>query len=210
MKRSRVLSLNKSGFTNYLYKNRILLLLALFFALGIIFGVTLLQKSDVTSSISKVLFERYLSNRANPLFIHIFFKYLLSSVVLLFLIYISGTSFIGVVLSPFMMLGIGYFLGGFLGYVYHLHSIKGIAFNAIMIIPASIFLIIAFLLSAKDALNFSYELLKLTFNSGYCSGNIFELFKGYCRRYLLFLILPIVSAIIDALFSITVLKFFDF
>ena len=210
MKRSRVLCLNKSGFTNYLYKNRVILLLALFFILGIIFGVISLRKSETTYNLSKILFERYLSCRESPSFINVFIKYLLSAIVVLFIIYISGTSFIGIILSPFIMLCIGYTFGAFLGYIYQLYSIKGIAFNAIMIIPASIFLLIAFLLTAKDALNFSYELLKLTFNSGYSASNIFECFKSYCKKYLLFLILPIISAVIDALFSITVLKFFDF
>lgn len=210
MRKGRVLSLNKSQFTNYLYKNRIILLLALFFIFGIFLGVALLEKSNVTYSVSELFFEKYLINHFGASFIKIFFNYFLSAVVLIFVIFISGTSFIGVVLSPFIMLLIGYFFGGFLGFVYHLHSIKGIAFNAVMIIPPAIFLIIGFLLSAKQSLNFSNELLKLTFRSSYSSGSVFELFKDYCIKYLLFLIFPIVSAVVDGLFSRTVLKFFDF
>lgn len=210
MRRSTVLSLKKFNILSYLAKNRSLLVLTLFFIIGIIIGVVFLEKSDNTYNISHLLFNSYISSRLKNTFIYVFLKSFLSFLIACFIIFLTGTSFIGVVLSPAVVFVYGYLSGAFLGYIYLEYSIKGIAFNAVVIIPTVILFLIGFILSARESLNFSCELVKLTFNKSYATGNIFDYFKSYCGRYLFLLLLPLISAIVDGVFSVSVLKFFDF
>lgn len=210
MNKGKVLILNKSGFLNYIRINRSLFVLAVFYILGVSFGVFLITKNNTTYNFSELLFNEYLSNRINQTFGIVFLNSLFSMLIVVFFTFLSGTSFVGVVLSPLLMSAFGYLNGAFSGYIYIENSMKGIAFNAVIIIPSTILFILGVLLCAKESLNFSCELVKLTFYKGYSSPKIFELFKGYCLKYLLLLILVLISSLIDGIFSVNFIKYFDF
>lgn len=210
MKRGKVLALNKSGFFNYLYKNKILFLLVLFYAVGLILGVFLISKNNITYSLSEILFNQYIQRRTDTTFGSVFINSFLSMLISVFVLFLSGTSFVGIILSPVCISLIGYINGAFLSYIYTQNSIKGIAFNAVIILPTAILFLLAIILSAKQSLSFSLELVKLTFYKEYSSANIFELFKGYCVKYFLLLILPLLSSVVDGVFSVSFIKFFDF
>lgn len=210
MQRGKVLTLNKSGFFNFIYQNKSLLLLSLFYLIGLILGVFLITKNDTTYEISEMLFNKYILARTDTTFGTVFLNSFLSVLIFVFVVFLSGTSFVGIVLSPLSISLIGYINGAFLSYIYIQNSIKGIAFNAVIILPSAILFLIGIILSAKQSLIFSCELVKLTFYKGYSSVNIFELFKSYCVKYALLLFLPIFSSIIDGIFSILFIKYFDF
>lgn len=210
MNRGKVLTLSKSGFINYIYKNKGLFLLSLFYLLGLIFGVLLIRKNNITYNFSELIFKEYILNRTNTTFISVFLSSFFTMFVFVFFVFLSGTSFVGVVLSPILILAFGYLNGAFLSYVYIQNSIKGIAFNAVIIIPTAILFIIGLLLSAKESLGFSTELIKLTFYKGYASSKIFELFKNYCVKYALLLFLSIAAALFDGIFSVSFIKYFNF
>jgi len=210
MNRGKVFTLNKSGFINYIYKNKGLFLLTIFYILGLVLGVLLIRKNNVTYNFSELLFNEYILNRTNTTFISVFLSSFFTMFILVFIVFLSGTSFVGVVLSPITVVAFGYLNGAFLSYIYIQNSIKGIAFNAVIIIPTAILFIIGLLLSARESLNFSSELVKLTFYKGYASSKVFELFKNYCVKYALLLFLSISSALFDGVFSVSFIKYFDF
>jgi len=210
MKRSTILVLNRFSFINYLRKNRIILILSTFFLLGILLGVLLFNKSEISQELSKSFYDEFLTLRINKKFFYILFNSFLSSFLLIFSLFIIGTSMVGLVLSPFFVCVSGYLYGAFLSFLYSTHSLKGIAFNAIIIIPSAIFILLCLLLSARESLNFSCELIKLTFKRNYASGNIFDFFKNYCGRYIVLLVLLLISSVIDAAFSVLFLDYFKF
>lgn len=210
MQKGKVLMLNKSGFFNYIYKNKALLLLSIFYILGLLFGVFLITKNNTTYELAKILFNQYISTRTNSTFTTIFLSSISSMFIFVFIVFVSGTSFVGIVLSPLSISLLGYINGAFLSYIYIQNSIKGIAFNAVIILPTVILFLIGIILSAKESLTFSCELVKLTFYKGYSSVNIFEIFKNHCAKFALLLLLPIFASVIDGIFSIAFIKYFDF
>ena len=187
MNRGKVLALNKSGFLSYFYKNKALFLISVFYVVGLVLGVLLIHKNNVTYNFSQFLFKEYILNRTNTKFLSVFFSSFFTMFLFVFIVFLSGTSFVGVVLSPIVIIAFGYLNGAFLSYIYIQNSIKGIAFNAVIVIPTAILFIIGLLLSARESLGFSSELIKLTFYKGYASSKIFELFKNYCIKYALLL-----------------------
>lgn len=210
MQKGKVLTLNKSGFFNYIYKNKALLLLSVFYVLGLLLGVFLISKNNTTYQLAEILFNQYITKRIDTTFSTVFLSSLFTMFVFVFIVFVSGTSFVGIVLSPLSISLIGYINGAFLSYIYIENSIKGIAFNAVIILPTVILFLIGIILSAKQSLSFSCELVKLTFYKGYSSVNIFELFKSYCAKYALLLLLPIIASLVDGIFSIAFIKYFDF
>ncbi len=210
MRKGTVLNLNKLTFLNSARKNKSLIFLSSVFLLGITLGVIFLSKSDTTLMFSKFTFENFLSVRLDKPFWQILLKSLFYSLVYVFLMFVCGTSFVGIVLTPVLTLIKGYLYGGFLAYIYATYLLKGIAFNAVIFLPSALIFTIAFLFCAKLSLNFSYELLGLTFRENYNSPKIYTLFKNYCSKYLLNLIFVLISALVDALSSIVFFKFFDF
>ena len=113
----------------------------------------------------------------------------------------------GVITAPLLLGFKGYFYGAVAALLYNTYALKGVAFNAVIILPSAIFLIIALLLSAEDSVKFSFVLAKLTM-SEYSSHNMPEAFKKYSVRYLAFTILLVVSAAVDALITHNFLRKF--
>lgn len=210
MRKGTVLNLNRLTFLNSARKNKSLIFLSFIFLLGIILGIIFLSKSDTTLMFSKFTFENFLFVRLDKPFWKILLKSLFYSLVHIFLMFVCGTSFVGIVLTPVLTLIKGYLYGGFLAYIYVTYLLKGIAFNAVIFLPSAIIFTITFLFCAKLSLGFSYELLGLTFKENYNSPKIYTLFKNYCSKYLLNLIFVLISSLIDSLFSIVFLHYFDF
>lgn len=210
MKRSKIIVLNKAGFINFFKRNQILILILSIFIIGLILGVILIDKSKTTLSLSEYLFSNYIKTHCNQKFILIFLKSFISFFSYIFLIYLSGTSLIGVIISPFLVGACGYLSGAFISNLYNNYSLKGIAFNATNIIPSLVFFLLALILCARESLNFSYELSKLTLTRKYAYANIFDYFKNYCGRYLVLSLLLILSSLIDATLSKVFLHYFNF
>lgn len=210
MRKGTVLSLNKFGIFNSVRKSKTIIFLTVIFIIGIILGIILISKSNTTAMLSKFLFERYLYFHIDKSFLHIFLNSLFLFTGVIFIVFVCGTSFIGIILTPAYTLLLGYLYGGFLGYIYSEYILKGIAFNSVIIVPVAIFLLLSVIFSSKISFNFSFELLKLTFNEQYPSVQIYNFFKSSCNKYLIYLILVLIASLLDALLSIFLLHFFKF
>ena len=65
MSRGKVLTLSKSGFINYIYKNKGLFLLSLFYLLGLVLGVLLIHKNNVTYNLQNFNLEKPVFSRVS-------------------------------------------------------------------------------------------------------------------------------------------------
>ena len=84
--------------------------------------------------------------------------------------------------------------------------LKGIAFNALLLIPTMLFCAIALFILGRNAFSFSLLLARISLPGGQ-AVNLYNFFQNYCKK--LIFILFILSAIIDAVMSVSFIRFFD-
>ena len=209
MRKSTVVSLNKLRIFDILFRNRLLLILYFMFAIGILLGVISFKNSDVSANISEKLFSFYISKRISGNFISIMFSSAVISFLALIASFLLGASVMGIVVSPLFVSFLGFIYGEITAYIYSSYALNGIAFNAIVFIPSTAVLLISLIIACKYSVNFSLCIARLTF-SNCISRNLYEEFKTYCRSYFVISAFIILSALLDALLSKILFKFFDF
>ncbi|MBR4910793.1 MAG: hypothetical protein IKZ47_05685 [Clostridia bacterium] len=183
--------------------------MCLAFIIGIFISSALVINSGNALSFASKLAAFYIKDRQGvgffPLLIRVFFRYF--AVCLAFFIF--GASVIGVVLSPIICCAAGLYFGSIVSFIYSVFSIKGVAFNAIVLIPASLVFSVCMFFAAKESFSFSLILLKLTFPKSR-PVNVSAEFKSYCGRFLIFFVVLIIVSLIDSAVSVSFLKLFDF
>lgn len=208
MKKGRVVNLNfLGGAISFTLKNKILIIVTSFFILGIALGVFLFGKYEFVLNYISHYLENFINSRTNAEFFKVFFDSLFESLLYILISFCIGTSMFGTVLVFPLIVFRAFCYGSVVALLYSEYGIKGIAFNAIIILPFSIFFIIAFLLSSCDSVKFSLLLANQTFSTGEYR-NLTLGFKNYCKRHCLILILVFISALIDTLISVNFLPNF--
>lgn len=206
MKKGKVLKLNfLSKAIYFTLANKIILILTFCFIFGFLFGVIFFDKFDsVNSYISKYSAD-FISSRLNNGYIKVFFDSLFESLIHILVVFCVGTTMFGIIfIFPLIFLR-GFFYSSIISYLYFSYGVKGIALNAIAILPFSILFIIAYILCSYESLKFSLVLANQTFlNTEY--KNLSLSFKNYCIKYSLILILIFFSAIIDSIISLNLFK----
>lgn len=200
MKKGTVLSLKNLKFTDFMAKNNILVILILLFILGLAAGTFSGSKVSVLSDYSDDYLKRFISERTNATFFSVTLDSFMGSALTLLLTFAAGTSMLGVILVPTIFLLRGVLYGSVSALLYSEYSVKGIAFNAVLIIPAAIVFIISFILSSRESIKFSLIIAKMTL-PGSPSPNLSADFKNYCGRYLFICLLVLASALVDAVLS---------
>ena len=119
---------------------------------------------------------------------------------MLLAVFAAGTSVLGVVLVPIAAAVRCVLYGSVSALLYSQYSVKGIAFNAVLIIPTEIIFAVALLLAARESVRFSLGMAKLTLPSA-SPVNLSADFRSYCSKYILICLLTLLSAIIDAVMS---------
>ncbi len=200
MKKSRVLNLRNFKFLELVNKNRVLLLISISFLIGIITATILYSKNSVVVEYANNQLNRYLGVRSNSNLIGIAFKSFLASMLYLIAVYIFGTSMLGTILVPITVFLRGFSGGALSALLYNQYSLKGIALNAVLIIPPTIIFVIAFIYGANKAFNFSLTVASLTLPHS-SPSTLFLPFKKYCTDFLILLFAVLVSALFDAVLS---------
>lgn len=208
MRRGTVLNLKNMRFLEALGKNRLVILITICFLLGVLVGSLCFENDSKIYEISEYMFNSYLNLRLDKSVISIFFKSFSFAASVLVALFLCGSSLFGVILSPLTVFFGGFFSGGFCAYMYAQFSLKGIALNAVIIIPSFIILIICLIFSACDAVKLSLIIAKLTLPTSY-PINLYLDFKKYCGKYIIFILLCILSGIVDSVLSHSFLKLFD-
>lgn len=200
MKKGTVLSLKNLKFTDFMAKNNILVILIFLFILGLAAGTFSGSKISVLSEYSDDYLKRFISERTNATFFSVTLNSFMGSALTLLLTFAAGTSMLGVILVPTIFLLRGVLYGSVSALLYSEYSVKGIAFNAVLIIPAAILFIISLILSSRESIKFSLIIAKMTL-PGSPSPNLSADFKNYCGRYLFICLLVLASALVDAVLS---------
>lgn len=211
MKKSKIFSLNGSTFLNIIAFNKLIILLTILAILGICLGSIFINKKIpfifdyAQTSFNELFFVKINDNN----FLKCMLSSFIFSLIYLILIFLGGTSFSGVLFCPSVFFLKSISLGIVTGYIYYTYGLKGIAFNALVLIPCNIILFLGLLLAAKEAIVFSYDLASVAMPSGYCVS-MFSNFKKYCKSFLFILFVVLVSSFIDAFCSSVFIKFFNF
>ncbi len=209
MAHTKIINLRRTGIINSLSRHRLVIMLTLAYVIGIIIGVVFIRGNPSAFALAKDSFSSYCEDRGSLPFWNIALISFKDSLVLLFVIFLSGTSVIGVLLAPLAVFYNGVCYGAVTGYIYKQYLIQGIAFNSLIFIPCSLMLLIGVFLGAREAFVFSSRLFNLSLPKGQ-AANLYRDFKTYCLRYLIILLLFILAAVFDAGISVLFFKYFSF
>ena len=200
MRKGTVVRLKGFRLLAFLSNNSILVILTLLFVIGVTLGTFTCQKVSLLQTLSEGYLQAFTGRRSNPSFLPLFLHSFMSSMLLMFLCFALGTSIFGMVLSPLFFAARGLLYGSVTALLYSTYSVKGIAYNAVLVLPSALFFILALLLAVRESVKFSMMILKITFPST-GGGDLSSDFGNYCGRYLVLSALVLLSALIDALIS---------
>ncbi len=200
MRKGKVLSLKNFRFTEFVAKNNILAVLFVLITSGVAVGIFTESKLQVLSQYSASYVERFVALRSGESFVSVALSSFMSSALVLLVLFAAGTSMLGVVLVPFLAALQGVFYGGVSALLYSEYSVKGIAFNAVLIVPSAFVFVVALLLAARESMRFSLIIAKMSL-PGSPSVNLSFDFKNYCGRYLFIVLIALASALTDAVLS---------
>lgn len=209
MNKGALINFRKFKVNKFFKINKIVFLMCLLFVIGLIIGLVLLSKNKAVLAFSKKVFSDYFILRSKKSFFKIFFSSFLSSLVFLLFIFVSGASVLGVITVPFFVTAKGFLFGILCGYAFNTFSLKGVAFNAMILIPGSIVGLISYLFAAKHSVLFSCDFIKLIFPKSR-PINLFGGFRDYTYKYFTVVCFTLISALSDAAVSHFFIKFFNF
>ena len=209
MRHTGIVNLSRSKFANTVLKNNVVIILAICFVVGIIVGVLAIGNSEALLNIAKSDFDSYLTLRRNSSFGNIFFSSFLSVLPYALLIFLCGTSIVGIALTPLSVMYRGFCYGLTAAYLYNTMSLQGIAFNSLILIPTTLIAVFGYLTCGREAVNFSINLAKISMPNGQ-AVSIYNDFRLYCKRSLIYFIFYIASALLDAIMCGSFIKFFNF
>ncbi len=197
MRKGKVFNLKRFRLTNSLQTNGVFWLLLILLLLGLMIGTFTYSNNSPVEKTALQILKGHAKTHLNQRFISLVWHLFLSELLPILLFFISGTSMLGIVLAPIFLGYRGFRFGIIASFLYACYGIKGVAFYAVLLIPPAIPIAVCWLLSAKEALSLSGMLAKSTFPES-SPTYFFPAFRNYCKKFLLFLIIILVAAIIDA------------
>lgn len=200
MKRSTVLDLKHLRFFDGFVKNKLLIILALSFLIGLIAGAVTYSKSEILLAYAEDWLSDFLSDRADRAFMSIFISSLFSGLLFLLAIFLSGTSLLGIILAPLLVALRGFLYTNAASCLYSSYGVKGVAFHAVIIIPVAVIYSLTVLTAAKYSVSFSYIIARMTMPRS-APASLYDDFRKYCIKFALLILLVVFSALVDAVLS---------
>ncbi len=208
MQKGRVLSLRRFGIAEFLSRNAFLISILAVLILGIVFGIFLFDNFENVSDYSAKYITEYITKRTDTSFLKILAVSFVESFAVLFIFFILGSSLFGIITVPFAVAVKGFLQGSITAYIYSQYALKGIAFNAIIYIPSTILFLMVLLLASRESIKFSLKITGLTIPKTMPSNLAFD-FKDYSIKYLLYMALCLLSALIDSVLAVSLMKYFS-
>ncbi len=209
MRKGIIVNLKRFKLLDYVTLNKIFIILCVMFIAGIALGSTVLSKSGWLSQATEAFFKSYITLHNNGTFVKKLLFSFLSYLIVLILYFLSGSSMLGVAVTPFITLWQGIFCGSISSQLYATHGLSGIAFNAIILIPPTAIFTVCCFFAARYSIDFSLLIAKLTLPRSK-PASLYISFKDYCSKYLIFLSISLICAIIDIILNLLFIKFFNF
>lgn len=209
MNRGRVLNLSGLKVLEIIKTNAHSLICFLVLIIGVVCGLFMFNDFEAVTNFLEGFFNDFLKSRDGKSFISIVLSSYLHDLLLFLIVFIFGTTLFGVVTVPLSLGFCGFFHGAAVAYLYSSFALKGVAFNAVIFLPAVIVLLIFLIFAAKHSLMFSLQIARLTLPDS-PQENLYIKFKDYALHFLILTLGAISSALLDGLTSITMLRFFEF
>lgn len=209
MRKSAIVNLNSSKFVLTIKSNCLVIIFSLIFVVGVILGTVFVKRNLSILNATNNVFLGFLEDRTTVGFLRIFLTALMDLLPIFLVVFLCGTSLVGVVLTPLAICYKGFSFGILAGYLYKTYMLKGIAFNALIFVPTNLIAALALIYCGKISFNFSLILLRSSMPRGQ-SVNLYNNFQSYCRSYTLSACFLFVSALTDALMSVGFIKLFNF
>jgi len=181
-------------------ENRIIIFLLSIFIFGFGFGIFSCNRFEEFKTFSKECLDNFIFIRSDLDFLKIAVNSFFSSFTYIVLIFVFGASITGVAILPFIILYNGFTYGALISILYNEYALKGIAFNAVMVLPSAAIFVTAIILASRESFCFSLKIAHLTLPKTN-PANLFYDFKNYCGRYLIICLIVIFSALLDAFVS---------
>lgn len=195
--------INFSKFLNlkaFLFENRLWIFLLSVFFIGLFFGIFLFEGQTAASGfLLNVLSDRY-AEAEEIGFFKLTFDTFLCLMLPLVICFMSGASAFGSLIAPTVTAANGLFFGFLSACLYSEFSLKGVAFYAVIILPAAVINIIAVLSASAEAIRFSLVLARLSLPSA-VPTDISHKFKDYCLKFLPICVLSLLSALVHGLLT---------
>ena len=209
MRKGRVVSLkNFNQIIEFIIKNRVMLVLSLFFVLGFIIAVIISGKYELLKNWNSALLNDFIADRTDKTFLNIATKSFFNSMLFILLGFACGSSVLGSVFIPFIVCFRSFLFGGMAAILYSEYSLKGIAFYTVLILPSALIFIFSFLYAMCEAFNFSLMLTRLTFPQTMPTNISFQ-FKTFSFKYLIITFIIVFSALVDGLLCGNFLNVFN-
>ena len=209
MRKSRVVSLKKFGFGDFIRRNIIILSLCLIFIIGVLTGTLCYVKNQTANHLASEWFVDYISFRGSNTFFSVAVNSALSNLLIGLCVFACGCSMIGVALVPSVFGYLGFKYGSITAYIYAIYQLKGIAFNAIILIPPTAIFLVGLFFASRSSVEFSFVILKLSLPKS-SPRNLSLEFKAYCGKFLIFLSIIVIVSFVDAALCKWFIKYFNF
>ncbi len=209
MRNSAIFNLNRSKFFDFFVKNRFVIFILISYVIGIVLGIFWLRSSDAVFDIAAADFSAYISLRGSSTFIKIFYDAFLSFLPICLMVFLSGTSVVGIILIPILICYCGFDYGICTGYLYSNFLLQGIAFNSLILIPCTLIAVLGYLLLSRESFYFSLQLLRVTMPNAK-NPNIYSGFKGYCKKFVILMFIFVGASLLDAVLTFSFVKYFNF
>ncbi len=205
MTRSGVFRFKSYKLIDFINQNNKLIILVGVFIISLVCGS--LIYSPTSSGFAARLYDSFISLRQKEDFFGLLLSVFWSYLPFQLAAFLCGTSLIGAVLVPVSSVAKGLHLGLLTAYIYSNFGLSGIAFNGLIIMPAAVVSVLSLMLSSKEALGFSVRLMRKMLNDNE-GTSVSLLFRDYAVKGLLYLILLLLAALIDAVCSSVFLGMF--
>ncbi len=205
MQKGRVLKLKNFGIIEFFKNNTFLLTVTFIFTVGFFIGIFTVDGFFSLKDYSDNYIKDYIALRLESSFFNILLHSLVNYLAVLFILFVLGASFFGVITVPVAIFAKGMLNGGVSAYLYSQYGLKGIAFNAVIIIPPTIVFLIILLISSRESVKFSLKLSSLTLSKT-LPFNMSEDFKDYTIKYSILAACTFICSLLDAIISSGLIK----
>lgn len=183
-------------------KNYNIIVLTSLLAFGIIIGSMIISRnsSDLSSSIS-TLYDNFITSIKEKRFISTFFDTFSTSMVYVFLFFITGTNALGIPFIYFLTCIKGIGNGIISGYLYITFGLQGVGFSTLVLFPYALSSGIIIIMMGNSSLKMSKSIFS-GLNTKF--SNRYEItIKKYCINFLIYTAFFIVASLIDAIFKVS-------
>ncbi len=207
MKNGTVVDLKSFKAISFFRNNYMLLILCLIFVVGIVFGS--FGGESFSAKTDEAFLSFFFNRHFGRSFLKIFGFTLLLYAVSFLLQFMFGASLMGVAVVPIITAFHGFWYGCVSSILYSQFTLKGVAFNATVLLPSFLVFVVASIFAARESMFFSLMLSRSTLPRSR-PVNFYIDFKNYCSKFLFFSFFIVIAALIDALLSHTFLGFYNF